>query len=68
MILRPGEYRLEDNGIWVSRTTLEEWRVHYNKVAEEHKKEWIKDQQKTFKFPFYLGKADVITDLIKVLE
>lgn len=68
MILQEGEYRIDraaDEGIWISRKVLEDWREHYYKVADKEKHKY-KHGNNTFRYPFYVGKAEVLTDLIKM--
>ena len=67
MTLRKDEYRIEGDGIWISKKALEECRDHYCKVADKFKPK-KKDIAIDFKYPFYFGKADVCIDLLKHFE
>jgi len=60
MTLSNDEYKIEGNGIWISKDALESWRKHYTLVAE-HKKDCLLQG-------LYLGKADVLIDLLKMFE
>ena len=63
MTLRGEEYRIEDEGIWVSRKALEEWRDHYfNNALDRELSEQDEKQM------FYLGKHEVIVDMLKMFE
>ena len=62
-------YKIENDGIWISRSELEKWKKHYLKVADEYKQnQRYKSDLSFFKFPYYLGKAGVLTDLLKMFE
>lgn len=50
-----------DESITITKTALEKWRDHYLKVADKSKKE-------PFKWGLYIGKADVLIDLLKMFE
>lgn len=63
MILENDEYKLENGGIWISKEALEECKQHYCSVADKFKPKKGKDLD--FRYPFYIGKADVCTDLLK---
>ena len=67
MTLRNDEYRIEDDGIWISKQVLEQFRDHYNGVADKQKRKFVKGED-NFRYPFYLGKAEVCTDLLKMFE
>ena len=67
MILQANEFKIENDGIWISKKALEECKKHYCKVADQCKKEYF-DGKDNFKFPMYIGKADVYRDLIKHFE
>ena len=61
MVLDDKEYRIEGEGIWISKDTLAKYRNHYGKVADQYKKE-------DFRYGLYLGKADIMIDLLKMFE
>lgn len=48
-------------GIFIIKEALEKWRDHYRKVASKYENE-------PFKWGFYMGKADVLIDMIKHFE
>lgn len=60
MKLQANNYKVENDGIWVSRQELESWRDHYKKVAES-----LRHLQTVM---LYTGKSDVLTDLIKHIK
>lgn len=60
-------YKIENDGIWIAKSELEKWKKHYLKVADENKGHFKRDLE-VFKFPYYLGKAEVLTDLLKMFE
>ena len=59
MTLNNDEYKIEGNGIWISKDALESLKVHYCKVADKYKKEM-------FRNGLYLGKAEVVNDLLHI--
>lgn len=67
MVLQKEEYKIENNGIWIPKKVLRQLRDHYCKVSDKGKKEFF-DNKDNFKMPFYLGKADVYKDLLKMFE
>lgn len=67
MVLEKDEYRIEGDGIWISKKALEEYRNHYCNVADKFKPK-PKKQDLDFRWPFYIGKADVCIDLLKHFE
>lgn len=54
-----------EEGIWVSKKELELLYQHYGRVADKHKRAWTNDSDGGFKFPFYLGKCELIIDILK---
>ena len=67
MILQRDEYRIEGDGIWISRKALEECKNHYCKVADKFKPK-KGDEKFDFKYPFYIGKADIVVDILKMFD
>lgn len=67
MILQSDEYKIENNGIWIPKKVLKQLQKQYCKVADQCKKEYF-DGKDNFKFPMYIGKADVYIDLLKHFE
>lgn len=61
------DYILTNDGIWIPHKGLEAVRDHYRRLVDENKKAWIDDEDK-FKYPFYLGKVEVMIDLLKHFE
>ena len=67
MVLQDDEYKIQDDGIWISKKALEECKQHYCKVADKFKPK-PKKQKLDFRYPFYIGKSDVYVDLLKHFE
>ena len=67
MVLDKKEYFIQDDKITISKKALEECRDHYCKVADKFKPK-PKKQDLDFRWPFYVGKADVCIDLLKHFE
>lgn len=67
MVLEKDEYRIEGDGIWISKAALEECRDHYCTVADKFKPKPQKEVS-DLRYPFFLGKADVCNDLLKHFE
>ena len=67
MILQNDEYKIQDDGIWISKKALEECKKHYCKVADKFKPK-PKKQELDFRYPFYIGKSDVYVELLKHFE
>lgn len=67
MVLEKDEYRIDGDGIWISKKALEGYRNHYCNVADKFKPK-PKKQDLDFRWPFYVGKADVCIDLLKHFE
>ena len=63
MILQENDFKIKNDGIWISKKALEECKKHYQKVADKcHLGKY--NLQKVF----YTGKADVYVDLLKHFE
>lgn len=63
MRLENDEYKIQDDGIWISKKALEECKKHYCKVADE-----CHLGKNNLQKVFYTGKADVYVDLLKHFE
>ena len=63
MVLQNDEYRIEGDGIWISKKALEECKQHYCKVADK-----CHLGKNNLQKVFYMGKADVYVDLLKHFE
>ena len=63
MILQSDEFRIDGDGIWISRKALEECKQHYQKVADK-----CHLGKNNLQKVFYIGKADVYVDLLKHFE
>lgn len=53
-------YKIENDGIWISSKELESWRDHYSRIANDC-------EYKPFK-EYFNGKADVLADILKTFE
>lgn len=60
MTLREGEYKIQDDGIWISKKALEEWEDYYYNIC--------KKSRSSFNFAMCYGKHSVIYDLLKMFE
>jgi len=67
MQLERDEYVVYDDKITISKKALEECKKHYCKVADKFSIK-PKKQNFDFRYPFYLGKADICNDLLKHFE
>lgn len=63
MILQGNDFKIENDGIWLSRKALEECKKHYCKVADK-----CHLGKNNLQKVFYMGKADVYVDLLKHFE
>ena len=63
MQLERDEYKIQDNGIWISKKALEECKQHYQKVADK-----CHIGKNNLQKVFYMGKADVYVDILKHFE
>ena len=63
MVLQSDEYKIENDGIWISKKALEECKQHYCKVADK-----CHLRKNNLQKVFYTGKADVYVDLLKHFE
>ena len=61
------DYKIDGEKITLTRQEIQEARDHYCKVADKFKPK-KKDEHVDFRYAFYLGKADVLTDLLKMYE
>ena len=60
-------YKIQDDSITLDKKELEEIRDHYCKVADMFKPK-KKDDKLDFRYPFFIGKADVVVDILKMFE
>jgi hypothetical protein len=63
MQLENDEYRIDGDGIWISKAALEECKQHYCKVADK-----CHLGKNNLQKVFYTGKADVYMDWLKHFE
>lgn len=57
-------YKIIDDGIWISKKELEQMRDAYCSTADHHKRNWVNDEDK-FRYPYYIGKCDICNDILK---
>ena len=58
MVLQNDDSKIQDDGIWISRKAIEELRQYYKRTANNA----------TPYNMYYVGKADVLTDILKHFE
>lgn len=56
-------HKIQDNGIWIPRSELEEWYDHYTMTSVQ-----LSRIKKIEMAMFYSGMADVLSDMIKAIE
>ena len=61
------DYKIEGDKITLTKKELEECCRHYCKVGDKFKPK-KGDEKFNFEYPFYLGKADALTDILKMFE
>ena len=59
MQLQDDEYRIEGDGIWISKKALKGLRQHYKRTAINEFKPYNM---------YDVGKADILTDILKLFE
>ena len=59
--LKEKDYKIEENGIWISKKALEEVRDYYREVCKEHAKCEVLD----WSAGVDLGKRDMLNDILK---
>ena len=67
MVLQDDEYRIQDDGIWISKKALKEFRTQFTAIAKEKGGQPELDISNTDMW-YYLGKRDVMIDLLKHFE
>ncbi len=68
MKLRKGEYEIQNEGIWIKKSALEELGKYYSEAANAERPEWIGGAVNTMFTFFFLGKVEIITDLLKMFD
>ena len=64
MILQ--DYKIDGDSITITKQELEEARDHFCKVADKFKPR--KNKELDYRYALYLGKAAVLTDILKMFE
>ena len=67
MVLEKDKYRIEGDGIWLSKKALEEFRTQFATLAKEKDNFPEPDLSNTAMW-YYLGKRDALIDLLKHFE
>ncbi len=61
------DYKIEDNKITLTKEELQEAYEHFCKVADKFKLR-KNMQEPDYRYALYLGKAAVLTDILKLFE
>ena len=61
MTFRKDEFKVEGEGVWLSKEALTLWREHYCKLADQNKK------NETLRF-LYCGSASTLADILKCFD
>ena len=64
MILQ--DYTIDGDSITITKQELEEFRNHYCEVADKFRPR--KNKEPDYRYTLYLGKAAVLTDILKMFE
>lgn len=67
MVLEKDEYRIDGDGIWISKKALEEFRTQFTTLAKEKSNLPELDMANTDMW-YYLGKRDAMIELLKHFE
>ena len=67
MILQGNDFKIENDGIWISKNAIEEFRTQFTALAKEKSNLPELDIANTDMW-YYLGKRDVLIDLLKHFE
>ena len=64
MVLQSDEFKIENDGIWISKKAIEEFRTQFTTLAKEKRdsSEFVMENTDMW---YYLGKRDVLIDLLK---
>lgn len=60
------DYKIEGDSITITKQELQEARDHFCKVADKFKQR--KDKDIDLRYTLYLGKAAILTDILKMFE
>jgi hypothetical protein len=61
MVLK--DYKINGDDIKITKSELEQLREHYWKLSNHHK-----ENRDSFRQAFYIGKHDIIVDILKMFE
>jgi len=67
MFLKPNEYKIENDGIWISRKALERERDRYREIANEHQQDTKADIDTALYYGYH-GKADSLIEILKMFN
>ena len=65
MILKENDFRIEEDGIWISKKALEEVRDYYRELCKEHAKFFV---DLGWSEGVDLGKRDILNEILKHFE
>lgn len=60
------DYKIDGNDITITKKELQEAKEHYCKVADKFKPK--PKREVDMRYYFYLGKADILNDILKMFE
>ena len=61
------DYKIDDNKIIITKEELQEIKEHYLNVADKYKTKNNNDVIDV-RYPYYIGKAAVLIDILKMFE
>lgn len=67
MVLQKDDFKIQDDGIWISKKAIEEFRTQFTTLAKEKSGQPELDISNVDMW-YYLGKRDVMIDLLKHFE
>ena len=67
MILQANDFKIENDGIWISKKAIEEFRTQFTTLAKE-KGGQLELYISNTDMWYYLGKRDALIDLLKHFE
>lgn len=68
MVLKQNEYKIDDNGIWISKKALERNRDTFFEIAMEHKGGAAKGNIDNAYYYHFHGKADALIEILKMFN
>ena len=68
MVLKPNEYKIENDGIWISKKALERNRDTFFEIATEHKGGAVKGNIDNAYYYHFHGKTDALIEILKMFN